>query len=144
MNSLAAHAAQSTCPPGCEGHLPSDDQVTHISVDQTIVATVGPERTEIYVSRELDERTGTSAVRVQGAGDAPMIPQQAVQLGIALIAEGFEALRWSAQAPTCTAECDDLTTRPEAARGSARGWHHDDCPWASVLWMAELVRRVTR
>ena len=87
MNIIAAKAAQSTCPPWCAADIPS-----HISAERVVIATAGPERAEVYVSLELDAQPGsTPAVRVLGAGDTPMSPQQALELGQALIAAGFAA-----------------------------------------------------
>jgi hypothetical protein len=63
----------------------------HISVDQTVVATSGPERAEIYVS--LEQAPGEpAAVRVQGAGDTPMSPAQALQLAAILTSAAFTAV----------------------------------------------------
>lgn len=88
MSILAAQAAQSTCPPWCAAHIPS-----HISAEQTVVATSGPERVEIYVSLEQENETvALPAVRIQRAGDAPMTPEQAIQLGLLLITQGTMAL----------------------------------------------------
>lgn len=85
-NILAAQAAQSTCPAWCKGHIPS-----HISAEQTVIATDGPERHTLYVS--LEQGLGDPpAVRLQGAADAPMSPAQAVELGMLLIARGTEAM----------------------------------------------------
>lgn len=94
MNIFAAEAAQSTCAdglPGCAAHL---DGVTHLSVERTIVATAAAERHEIYVGRELAPGQ-PPAVRLQGAADAPMAPEQALQLGLALVAEAFAAQVWA-------------------------------------------------
>ena len=93
MNIFAVQTVEATCPPGCGGHVPADDGQVHISVEQTVVATSGPERTEIYVSREMASGR-MPAVRVQGAGDAPMQPAEAMQLAAALIVEALAAMSW--------------------------------------------------
>lgn len=88
MTIQAAQAAVSQCPSWCAADIPS-----HISAEQVVVATSGPERVEIYVSLEQEPGLDAApAVRVQGAGDAPMSPEQAIQLGLALIANGVAAL----------------------------------------------------
>jgi hypothetical protein len=87
-NILSDQAALAQCPPGCGGHVNGE---VHISVDQVVVATAYGERREIYVSRELDAQVGVPAVRVQNAGDTPMSPAEALQLGLALISEAFAA-----------------------------------------------------
>jgi hypothetical protein len=89
MNILAAEAAQSTCPPWCEGH--SFGQV-HISPDQVIPVSVPGERDgEIYVSTEQTPGQA-AAVRLSGAADRPMTPAQALELAQALTVAAFAAV----------------------------------------------------
>lgn len=139
MNILAP---DQTCPKGCVGHA---EGPVHMSAEQTIRATAYTgEEHEIGVSRELCDLIGVPAVRLTGNPGAPMLPAQALQLGVAVIFEAFEAQAWSRwNVPQCTSECDDLSG-PGAPTGKDRGWHHDDCPWGSLLWAADLVRQVTR
>lgn len=144
FQTFAAQTAASTCPrdlPGCAAHLPTiGGGPVHISAEHRIPLGEGH---VAYVSRE--QAPGQPpAVRMQGAGDTPMLPAQALQLGVAVIFEAFEAQAWSRwNVPQCTSECDDLSG-PGAPTGKDRGWHHDDCPWGSLLWAADLVRQVTR
>jgi hypothetical protein len=92
MTIQAAQTAASTCLPGCAGHLGG---AVHISVEQVVKATAyASEHTQIYVSRELDDRLGVAAVRIQGAGDAPLRPAEALQLATAIAAEAMSALAW--------------------------------------------------
>lgn len=59
------------------------------------MATSGPERTEVYVG--LEQALGEPvAIRVQGAGDTPMTPAQALQLAAVLTTQAFSAATsWS-------------------------------------------------
>jgi hypothetical protein len=93
MTILADQTVFSHCPaglPGCGGHIDGD---VHISVEQMVVATAGPEHTEIYVSRELAPGKAP-AVRIQGAPDTPMQLAEALQLLTALAAEIAAAMAW--------------------------------------------------
>lgn len=93
MTIFAAENAASTCPAWCQGHIPS-----HISAEQLVVATSGPERHDVYVSLEQEDEPGSvPAVRIEGAANTPMTPAQAVQLGMLLIARGAEALTGGAR-----------------------------------------------
>lgn len=89
---FAAQTAASTCPPGCAGHLPADDDVVHLSAEQTVIGTAG-ERSELYVSRELGP-DGQVAVRLLGAGDAPLRPAEVRRLIDVLQAELAAAVAW--------------------------------------------------
>jgi hypothetical protein len=86
-----AQALAVSCPTWCSGeHLPADAGVAHASTDRRVVAAFGPERRILLISVEGDS-TGT-AVRVSGAGSAPMSPAQALELAAALKAAALEAL----------------------------------------------------
>jgi hypothetical protein len=94
MNILSAQTAASTCPPGCAGHVPGDAGEVHISVEQTIPTSAGVERSEVYVS--LEQALGQPpAVRLQGAGDTPMQPAEALQLAFALISHAIQSGSWA-------------------------------------------------
>lgn len=92
MSILAAQAASATCSvPWCDGHIPSDAGLVHISAERTVIATAGgpTERTSFYVSVErLDQ--DAPAVRLAASGD-PLTPQEAFELGAALQAAAFAA-----------------------------------------------------
>lgn len=89
MSILSDETRVAICLPGCAGHLGGE---VHISVEQVITATAyAGEHTQIYVSRELDERLGAPAVRLSGASDAPMTPAEALQLAAALAIEALTA-----------------------------------------------------
>jgi hypothetical protein len=78
------------CPTWCAGHLDDDDGRMHISADQVVVTTSGPESGEVYVSVEQAPVSGI-AVRLAGAADRPMSPAQALELAQALTAAAFAA-----------------------------------------------------
>lgn len=83
------------CPPWCEGgHLTLDDgAVMHVSAEQIVAATCGPERAELYVSLERVDVPGQSTgVRLEGSRSAPMTPLEAIQLGVALQVAATAAL----------------------------------------------------
>jgi hypothetical protein len=77
------------CPPGCAGHLGGG---AHISVEQVFLATAyDGEHRQVYVSRERCDRNGAPVVRIQDAGDAAMRPDEALQFGLAIVAEAIAA-----------------------------------------------------
>ena len=80
-------------PTWCQAHLGTGETTTHISVDQVVetVSPCGRELGRVYVSLEQDDSNGLSAVRLSGASDTPMRPEQAIQVGQALIASAFAA-----------------------------------------------------
>jgi hypothetical protein len=90
--------APTLCLPWCSGgHLSAaEDGVVHISVDQLIATSSGRETGTVYVSIEqvghLDGTREPAAVRVEGAGSAPMTPAQAMQLAAELQAAAFAAI----------------------------------------------------
>jgi hypothetical protein len=88
VNIVADQTATSQCPTWCAADIPS-----HISAEQVVEATAGPESHRIFVSLEQGSTPHAQpVVRLQGAGDAPMSPAQAIQLGQALIASAFAAV----------------------------------------------------
>jgi hypothetical protein len=92
MNIFALQAPiMVTCPSWCSAHLPTDDSVVHISSEQSVALTGGPDRGEVYVSLEqVDD--DPAAVRVQGAYDAPMTPVEALQLAGVIQAAAIASL----------------------------------------------------
>lgn len=79
------------CPAWCAGHLDGEDGLVHISGDQVIATSSGPEQGEVYVSVEQAPTSGT-AVRLSGAADQPMTPAQALELAQALTVAAFAAV----------------------------------------------------
>jgi hypothetical protein len=73
--------------------LPAPDGAVHISVDQVVPVTSpdGLESTELYVAVE-QAGSGLAAIRLEGAGSAPMTPGQAMQLAATLQALAFAAV----------------------------------------------------
>ncbi|GLW32303.1 hypothetical protein [Actinoplanes regularis] len=92
-STLAPPTTPAPPPPWAAAQLRDGDQVTHISAERVVEAT-SPDAREtgrVLVSLELDESVGVPAVRLSGASDTPMLPAQALQLGIALISLAFAA-----------------------------------------------------
>jgi hypothetical protein len=88
VNILADHTAVQQCPTWCAADIPA-----HISAEQVVEATAGPESHRIFVSLEQENTPAAQVVvRLQGANDTPMSPAQAIQLGQALIASAFAAV----------------------------------------------------
>jgi hypothetical protein len=99
MANIFADQPGNTTPPATAttaahpGWCAADLDRTHLSVDQVVetCAPGGLEPGRVYVSLELDEATGVPAVRLSGATDSPMLAQQAIQIGTALITSAFAA-----------------------------------------------------
>jgi len=92
---LSSPPAQIACPGWCAGHLPTDDDVVHISREQVIEVLADGEAETLYVSIE-QVGTGSvspAAVRLaEGAYSTPMSLAQAWRLATALQSAVFEAV----------------------------------------------------
>lgn len=94
MNILAP---ETTCPSWCSGgHIPADNGVVHISVEQVLAVSAGRETGTVYVSVEQVEQPGAPmdapSLRIEGAGSRPMTLAQAMHLAHVLQATVFAAL----------------------------------------------------
>lgn len=103
-NILAAPTPVEQCPEWCSGgHLPADDGVVHISVEQAVpVEPDGVVPHALYVSLEqVDTPVAQSpvGVRLEGGNSTPMTPLQAMQLAAVLQRAAFAAVSggWAVQ-----------------------------------------------